>query len=240
MTIDMWFPTVVYTTNLDLQGHPQDHRAMIDYVDRFKFKNFNNYSVTGDTVNEFQISSKPEFSWLNQEVYKHCLIYLQEFGIDTDSLNLFSSKSWPVVCNPENKTSKDDVVIQKHNHPNSHLSVVFYLQVDSQSNGGELKLHASYNHPIRYVPLRPYIKDVRYPALDSVQYQPVQGELIIFPSSVDHEVTAYTGAYSRYSITYDIIITSKESLDTDNEMCIVNPSNWTELNGQEEEKETLP
>ena len=233
MTIHSWFPTVVYSTKLDLTNH---RRAMIEYVDKFNV--FDEYSMTGDTVNDFQISSKPEFSWLNKEVYNHCLIYLQEFGVDTDSLDLFSSKSWPVVCNPEYKTDRDGLVIQRHNHPNSHLSVVFYLQTDSQS-GGELKLYASHDHPIRHVPLRPYIKDRQYYALDCIEYNPEEGGLIIFPSSVDHEVSPYHGLSSRYSITYDIVVTSKADLDTDNEMCIVNPNNWTQLNVKEKEETIL-
>ena len=238
MTIDFLFPVLVYNTSLDLKGRRRDHRAMLDYVDQFKFNNLYDYSTTGDTVNDFQVSNNPAFSWLNKEVYKHTLEYLKEFGIDTDSLDVFSSKSWPVVCNPERKTDKDDLVIQKHNHPNSHLSAVFYLQTDSQS-GGMLKLHASHSHPIRYVPLQPFIKEPRYAAMDSMYYKPTEGMLVIFPSSVEHEVSEYHGEFSRYSITYDLIVTSKSNLDTDNEMCIVNPINWTLLNDQEKEEEIL-
>ena len=226
MTIDMWFPTAVYDELL----YPSDtiHQGMVDYVDQFNKQHPTTYSITGDTVNEYQISSKSEFSWLNKQVATHCYKYLEEYGLNTKYLDLFASKSWPVVCNPKKITGEDSVVIQKHNHMNAHVSAIYYLQTE-EDKGGELKLHISPTHPLNYVPLSPYVETVRYLTLDSVQYTPVKNKLIIFPSSVFHEVNLYYGTTARYSITYDITITGKKDLNTDNEMCVINPSNWMEL-----------
>ena len=228
MALDLWFPTGIYTEYLDLKDHPNEHKSMLTYVDKFYEKHDDTYSTTGDTVNEFQISNNPEFSWLNKEVTKYCYKYLQEFGLDTTKLSLFSSKSWPVICNPEQLSDKDSFVIQRHNHMNSHLSVVFYLQTDNKK-GGDLKLHISPTHPICYVPFIPYLKEVTYLSLNSIKYQPTNGQLIIFPSSIEHEVSLYYGSLPRYSIIYDIIVTGNEGLDVDNEMCTINPKNWIDL-----------
>tara|TARA_R100000458_G_C8219965_1_gene204651 strand:- start:170 stop:859 length:690 start_codon:yes stop_codon:yes gene_type:complete len=226
MALDMWFPTAVYTE--DLSPTAATRYDMLNYVDYIADKYSEEYSLTGDVLNDYQIAGRPEFSWLNKEVTKHCYEYLKQYGLDINKFNLFSSKSWPVVCNPDKISGTDSVVIQRHNHMNSHVSVVFYLQTDT-GKGGDLKLHISPTHPISYVPCIPYLKEVNYLSLNAIKYQPTGGQLIIFPSSVEHEVSLYYGSTKRYSITYDIIITGKEGADIDNEMCTINPKNWIDL-----------
>ena len=226
MTLDYWFPTLVYTEVL--KPPAKRERMMVDYVDKFRLKHPDEYSITGDVKNEYQIASQPEFNWLNKEVYLHCIEYLKAYGLDTDKLTLYSSKSWPVSCNPDKMKHEDSLVIDPHNHANSHLSVVYYLQTDVGC-GGELVLHASPTHPIRYVPFAPFLQKANIASTDAIDYQPIQNQIVIFPSSLEHEVHPYYGLLNRYSITYDIIITGKEDLYGDNEMCIINPNNWKEL-----------
>ena len=226
MSIDYWFPTVVYTEVL--KPPAKRERMMLEYVDKFHSQHPDQYTVTGDVENDYQIAHQPEFSWLNNEVKRHCCIYLEAYGLNTDNLVLYSSKAWPVVCNPEFKLYDTGRVIDPHTHPNSHLSAVFYLQTDVDS-GGELVLHAPATHPVRYVPLSPFLETATLGSLDSMEYPPVPYQLIIFPSSIEHEVNLYYGDINRYSITYDILITGKEDLEGDNEMCVINPKNWLEL-----------
>jgi len=137
MAIDYWFPTVIYRDILT--PTPDTSQAMLDYVNKFRSKHKDTYSVTGDTVNEYQIAEQPEFSWLNKEVLRHCHLYLDEYGLDINKLCIFVSKAWPVVCNPA-MIGKDTCVIQKHTHANSHLSVVYYLQTD-RNKGGDISFH---------------------------------------------------------------------------------------------------
>ncbi len=65
--------------------------------------------------------------------------------------------------------------------------------------------------------------------MDAAHYTPEKNMLILFPSSLEHEVSEYYGNFKRYSIIYDIIITGKENQEGDNEMCVINPKNWLEL-----------
>ena len=184
MSLDYWFPTVVYTEILEPPAKRE--RMMVEYVDNFHSEHRDQYTLTGDVENDYQLAHKPEFAWLNHEVNK------------------------------------------PHTHPNAHLSAIFYLQTDVDS-GGELTLHASPTHPIRHLPLAPFLDRVTLGSLDQMEYKPVQNQLIIFPSSVEHEVDLYYGDINRYSITYDLIVTGKEDLEGDNEMCTINPNLWMEL-----------
>lgn len=121
MTFTTLFPTVVYTTNLN--PCEQVTSEMLNYFETYVSDNCigddDDGNKTGDVTGDFQIASKREFSWLNRQVATHCFNYLSNFGVDANLVNLHSSKSWPVVC-VENGGS-----VAKHNHPNSHLSVVF-------------------------------------------------------------------------------------------------------------------
>tara|TARA_R100000781_G_scaffold28239_1_gene20915 strand:- start:1170 stop:1862 length:693 start_codon:yes stop_codon:yes gene_type:complete len=226
MQLDYWFPTIVYTEVLE--PPPDVYNSMLSHVDRFHSEHSEEYTVTGDTVNYYQIAKSPDFSWLNKEVAKYTLKYLEEYGIDVNKVDLHCSKAWPVVCNPDKRRYTDLVVIQPHQHLNAHISAVFYLQTDTEA-GGELTLHASPTHPIRYVPFAPFLKEARLTNMDAAHYTPEKNMLILFPSSLEHEVSEYYGNFKRYSITYDIIITGKEDQEGDNEMCVINPKNWLEL-----------
>ena len=232
MGIQAWFPTLIYDEGLSPTEEVK--QGMLEYVNDFyaktKDNNIGAANITGDVTGDYQIAKEPQFDWLNKEVATHCKNYLREFGVNPDNLNLFSSKSWAVVCGHTIDTSDAKYAIEKHNHPNSHLSAVFYLQTEDYQ-GGELELDAPSTHPLWYVPLAPHVEKIPYPSLTSIDYLPTVNQLVIFPSSVMHCVNPYYGSGLRYSITYDILITGKKDLDMNNEMCIVNPDNWIDIDG---------
>ena len=230
MAVEAWFPTLIYDEAL--KPPKETYEGMISYVDAFYEKNKENKrgsaNITGDVTGDYQISKDPAFHWLNREVARHCKLYLKEFGVNAKYLKLFSSKSWPVVCGHTIDTSEAKFAVESHNHPNSHLSVVFYLQTD-RNQGGELELHAPSTHPLWFVPLAPHVEKIPWPSLVEISYVPAPNHVIIFPSSLTHCVRPYYGSNKRYSITYDILITGKKDIDMDNEMCIVNPANWIDI-----------
>ena len=230
MAVEAWFPTLIYDEAL--KPPKETYEGMISYVDAFYEKNKENKrgsaNITGDVTGDYQISKDPAFHWLNREVARHCKLYLKEFGVNAKYLKLFSSKSWPVVCGHTIDTSEANFAVESHNHPNSHLSVVFYLQTD-RNQGGELELHAPSTHPLWFVPLAPHVEKIPWPSLVEISYVPAPNHVIIFPSSLTHCVRPYYGSNKRYSITYDILITGKKDIDMDNEMCIVNPANWIDI-----------
>ena len=230
MAVEAWFPTLIYDEAL--KPPKETYEGMISYVDAFYEKNkedrIGSANITGDVTGDYQISNDPAFHWLNREVARHCKLYLKEFGVNAKYLKLFSSKSWPVVCGHTIDTSEAKFAVESHNHPNSHLSVVFYLQTD-RNQGGELELHAPSTHPLWFVPLAPHVEKIPWPSLVEISYVPAPNHVIIFPSSLTHCVRPYYGSNKRYSITYDILITGKKDIDMDNEMCIVNPANWIDI-----------
>ena len=230
MAIEVWFPTLIYDEAL--KPPEQVRQGMIDFVDKFyekhKEERIGSANITGDVTGDYQIAKDPAFHWLNNEVFKHCKLYLKEFGVNFQNLKLFSSKCWPVVCGHTVDESDAQFAVESHNHPNSHLSVVFYLQIE-RDQGGELELHAPSTHPLWFVPLAPHCDELPYPSLTEVSYAPAPNHVVIFPSSLTHCVRPYFGSTKRYSITYDLLITGRQDINMDNEMCIVHPNNWVDM-----------
>jgi hypothetical protein len=201
MAIEVWFPTLIYDEAL--KPTEQVRQGMIDFVDKFyenhKEERVGSANITGDVTGDYQISKEPAFHWLNKEVARHCKLYLKEFGVNSKYLKLFSSKSWPVVCGHTVDTSDAKFAVESH------------------------------THPLWFTPIAPHCDEIPWPSLVEVSYVPAPNHMVIFPSSLTHCVRPYFGSTKRYSITYDILITGKKNIDMDNEMCIVHPDNWIDI-----------
>ena len=228
MRTQLLFPTVMYTA--DLEPPEEVSLGMFEYFKKYYARNRNIYrqnrggNITGDVTGDFQIASKQQFFWLNNQVLHHCYQYLTEFGVDTNLVNLYASKSWPVICD------NNGGGVEKHNHPNSHLSVVFYLQSDMDV-GGDLIVYIDDNHPTRTLPICTFIPQMNFLSVDYSAFKPIVNQLVIFPSRLWHEVIEYHGNMQRYSVTYDILITHKKGSLEDNEMGFIHPDSWVNLNG---------
>ena len=109
---------------------------------------------------------------MNRQVAKHCFNYLSNFGVDANLVNLHSSKSWPVVC------YEDGGRVAKHNHPNSHLSVVFYLQSDLDG-GGELFVYPNTDSPTQTILMNSFIPETHAKVHNCYYFEPIVNQMII-------------------------------------------------------------
>ena len=218
MPIQQWFPTTLYVE--ELSAPPQIMEGMIDYVSRFYEKNKENYDtsigLTGDMFGESKIHQKSTFSWLNKQIWFHSNEYLHALGADTANLKVYASKAWPVVM-------QKGAQVWRHRHKNSVLSAVFYLKTDDTSSG-QIRFFDS-TSPLDQIPwdLNPNPLSFR-----KCFYESHVNRLVVFPSSLEHEVGVYKGEKERYSLSYDIMITSNRN-SSDVEMTIPDIREWREL-----------
>jgi len=217
MTLTGLFPIIIYDTILNPPECVRRH--MVEYVDSF-YENRKEFydppNITGDYHGETNISSRREFFWLNEQLSFHVKKYLEGININHDDLSIFVQKSWPVVC------LKDDGQVYKHFHKNSCISAVFYLQLDESDCGGNLIFYPPSNYTHLLIPVSYELQDFYYST-----HKPLTNQLIIFPSSLEHEVTKYTGDIKRYSISFDITIVTNNLQH--NENYIINPNLWTKI-----------
>ena len=200
-----WFPVPIYATILT----DFDQHSLINALETPP-DSTNNPSYFGDIKNVQQIHNRESFFWLNSAIKQHTKNYLNILGV-SDNFNLIVQKSWSVILSKGGH-------VKLHNHPNSHFSCVFYLK----SSSGKIKFYRDY-HPLKNLPLE--YKESSQFNHEYCTYEPQDGMLIIFPSTVRHEVETYDGEENRYSITYDLILTTDEP----RENTLLNPDYWLTL-----------
>lgn len=215
--IDAWFCVPIYR-NYIIPTKDQDFK-----IERFFYKYCQDFghlldggihNVTGDITGLIKISELDEFKWINSDLCSHVNNFLRQIGVDVSEHMIHIQKSWPVVCDTNGSVSP-------HNHKNAHISAVYYFKCDSD-NGGDIEFHCPPYHPILNLP-------VMLENNSTVRYTPEKNLLLIFPSSLEHRVTKYIGKDFRFSISYDIMITSKKDSGLDTELIVTHPSMWTVL-----------
>ena len=217
MSIHSWFPTSIYITELQPSLKVQDN--MINYVERFYEKNrYTNKdsNLTGDVHGDYKIFQKSTFSWLNKQISIHIEKYLDDLGVDTNNIIIYASKAWPTVVSRGGNVSR-------HKHKNSILSAVFYLKTGDEESG-KLNFYSSHSE-MYFIPVP--IKKGHGNNHTVGHYMATPNRLVIFPSTLEHEVGTYTGEEIRCSVSYDIMITSVKN--DSSEFTISHPSEWKEL-----------
>ena len=113
---------------------------------------------------------------------------------------------------------------QAHTHRNAQLSAVFYVRTDADNATGELEFQAPEDY-FSHVMAIPY----KNAALSGGVFAPKQHRLLIFPSDLTHRVTPYEGSSPRYSVSYDLAITTPPG--EGREMRMPHPMDWVPLSG---------
>ena len=97
----------------------------------------------------------------------------------------------------------------KHNHPRSNLSGVLWIK--TPKNSGNL-VFTSPNFFNRYEELDSYTKEFKYNSNSYMTYyfRPMEGRLLIFPSSLEHEVKENKSNEDRISYSFKIKLIHEE------------------------------
>ena len=211
MTIDLWFPTTIY--HEDLIPSEDTKQQMLEYLGGIVSEN-NSYS--GDNYGDYLMFDDDRFTWLNGKVAFHCREYLKHFNVDLDKIKIYASKAWPVVIQRGGN-------INRHTHPNSVLSVVYYPKTGNSLTGGRLKFYSPNSHRL---PI--HVEELNDLSYGDTHYIPEEDRIFIFPSHIEHEVETYYGNTPRYSISYDIIVTASH-VKSNNEFAIIDPQRWKDI-----------
>ena len=214
--IEYLFPTPFYKTNVPCPKKEWD--GMMDVCEKFYNKNIQeindcgNFTGDQDIPEFFLLHTTKQFYWLNYHMGQAVKEYLKEITDDED-YSVFFQKSWP------NVTRLEDGGNPNHYHKGSHFSGVYYLR--TEGSGGTLNLQSGNEMDMLPLNLKPH--------LGIFQFDPVDGDLIVFPSSVMHNVRGFSGSHYRASIVYDIFITSSETVDDRYENIVTSPHLWVRV-----------
>ena len=232
MSLRWIFPTPILQA--DLNPNESQARAMqrqLEIFDRLAYQsdsNKNQKMLTGDKLGEIgldQLHHSSSFEWLNQQLALQVTILMNELFGNKAALDVHIQKGWPVICDANGGA------ISLHSHRNADLSAIFYIQTETGNDSGQLTFHA----PKHFLNNYPYANEGELGGAE-IAIQPKRHRLILFPSHLEHEVKPYQGNCKRYSVSYDLSITSRRNRGR--EMLLQHPSDWRSLRDEKENYNT--
>lgn len=181
---------------------------------------------TGDLQGVWQFHRNAACAALSQVVGRHAWSYLLGLGFDPAQVALHLQRCWPVVSEPGQ-------VIGRHHHPNANLSAVYYLNGDGSGRSGCLRLYprqvcnelvpglaVGHGGPI----------DPSHPLNRSWwDLAPEAGLLVLFPAATDHAVLSNDSDETRFSISFDFVLTAPAEIDSPSlaaEYLAPHPGGW--------------
>jgi uncharacterized protein (TIGR02466 family) len=240
MALDAWFPLAIYYEDLadGAQHNPALAQRINDlYAASGERRTMATASWTGDVHNVDRLHLDPAFDWLTDQVGHHALQYLKTLGHDLDKTYIYVQRAWPVVTQRGQR-------VARHAHHTAHMSAVYYVKAP-KSDGGSIR----------------FINDARPNELSAgigssmtggyseanalnygfAVYHPIAGRLLLFPAKQTHEVEANQTDEERISISYDLVITSREAPDQGHhEFLMPPPALWRRIGRKEPEPAVRP
>lgn len=180
------FPTPVYMTNIDREFTKKE----LDFVYSQKKHTVNNDGNTS-TIDNYILNRK-ELKNIKKLINIACQDYLDKIICPSNNLQLYVTQSWLNFTEPNQ-------FHHRHEHPNSVISGVLYL--DTDKNNDTIKFF----NPIKYQQLLPEVNSDKYNFYNSSSWWfPVEsGQLIMFPSSTTHQVDNKKGSNTRISLAFN-------------------------------------
>jgi len=161
------FPTLIQHTNNFL--HKAECDEMIKSIPSAKYHNHLCLKGKGKSTHKLNDSI---LSIIDKDISKKINTKIEEYVFDYGVRPLKIHNSW---VNIQNKNS----VLTKHSHPDSIVSGVIYLKVDSKSS------KTYFYSPNVYRTFVDFIKQTEY-NIDNYFFTPRTGDLILFPSWLMH------------------------------------------------------
>ena len=179
-------------------------------------------SWTGDTNGREFLHNDPRFDKLFASFSEPLARYLEMLRIDLDKITLYYTRSWGTV-------SVRGQAIQPHNHVQAHLSLVYYLQKPADSSGISFTEN---DVPNQFAPNlfresmleAGVLKEIQQLNARTINLNPGQDDLLIFPSKAFHTVTPNSSTTPRISIAVDLLTTVKDP--TGLEYVLPEPDTW--------------
>ena len=223
MAFHWLFPTPVLQVDLqpdDATALAMEKELQAFDADVFQHPEFSDrHNLTGDLLGHAgldQLHRSPSFQWLNQQLAEFAGSFLETLLGPDHGLEVHIQKAWPVVC------SKEGGSVELHSHRNAQLSAVFYVRTETTNDSGDIEFMAPDDY-FSHVMAIPY----RDAAASGGVFAARQHRLLLFPADLRHRVMPYHGQTARYSVSYDLAITTPSGKGT--EMRMPHPTDWVPL-----------
>ena len=192
------FSTPIYMTNIDRSFTKQE----LQFVEKQKkhcVKNEGNINTKDN-----YILNRKEFKNIKKFLDKACKDYLERIICPKNNIELYITQSWL-------NYTEENQYHHRHEHPNSIVSGVLYLDSDKANDMIKFFSH------IKYQQIKPEIDDEKYNIWNSSSWWfPVEtGQLVMFPSSTTHQVDNKKGDNTRVSLAFNTFYKGTIGSDSD-------------------------
>jgi len=185
-TINGIFPTPIYITKLNRILSESE----LLFIDENKLDTYNNEGNT--TSNNNYILNNKIFKELKKELDLRVQDYFDKIICPANNITPYITQSWL-------NYTETNQYHHKHEHPNSLISGVFYINSDEQND--KIKFFND-----AYKTFKPDIKEYNIWNSQSWWFPVMTGDIILFPSSLTHMVETKQGTNTRISLAFNVFI----------------------------------
>jgi uncharacterized protein (TIGR02466 family) len=185
-TINGIFPTPVYISKLNRQLTNTE----LSFIDKTKPDcNKNEGNITSN--NNYILNEKP-FSNIKKELDFKVQDYFDKVISPANKIKPYITQSWL-------NYTETNQYHHKHQHPNSLVSGVFYINCDDKFD--KIKFFND-----KYSTIKPEVKNWNIWNSETWWFSVKTGDVILFPSSLTHMVETKKGTNTRISLAFNVFI----------------------------------
>ena len=180
------FPTPIYISKLDRELTSLE----LSFIDKIKLDTYNNEG--NKTSNDNYILNNKSFKDLKEELDLRVQDYFDKVISPSNNITPYITQSWL-------NYTETNQYHHKHQHPNSLVSGVFYINCLEEHD--KIKFFND-----RYQNIKPEIKDWNIWNSETWWFPVKTGDVILFPSSLTHMVETKQGDNTRISLAFNVFI----------------------------------
>ena len=180
------FPTPIYISKLNRELTNKE----LSFIDKTKLDVYKNEGNT--TSNDNYILNQKAFKELKTDLHLKIKDYFEKVISSTDATTPYITQSWL-------NYTETNQYHHKHEHPNSLVSGVFYINCNEEHD--KIKFFSN-----KYSNIKPEVKDWNIWNSESWWFPVKTGDVILFPSSLTHMVETKQGDNTRISLAFNVFI----------------------------------
>jgi uncharacterized protein (TIGR02466 family) len=181
------FPTPIYISKLNRELTKKE----LSFIDKTKSDcNSNEGNITS---NDSYILNNKIFKDLKEDLDLRIKDYFNKIVCPANDITPYITQSWL-------NYTETNQYHHKHEHPNSLVSGVFYINCNEEFD--KIKFFKKFNYQI----IKPEVKDWNIWNSESWWFPVKTGDVILFPSSLTHMVETKQGDNTRISLAFNVFI----------------------------------
>jgi len=201
--IEGLFPTPIYIAQFDRDFNEKEIQFVRDQQQKC------HTNIGNVHTKDSYVLNNPAFKNIKSFLEQCCADYLKKIICPKNDISLYITQSWI-------NYTKQNQFHHMHNHPNSIVSGVFYIDCDEETD------QIQFSTFDRKQQIKPSILNYNKWNSDTWWLPSKKGKLIMFPSSTIHQVNPKTSSGLRVSLSFNTFYSGKLAEDKDLSQLVLN------------------